>query len=113
MHFNHLAIVKLATASLVTILALPAFAATDKAWAEHDRKVAQKCTEASGLMNAVASSKPILFDDNVGYTAVTVRGHLKPVASSPAKATSTQEKLCLYMRKTEQVYVAPISRATR
>lgn len=113
MFLNYSVITKLAMASLLAALAVPAFASSDKAWAEHDRKVIQKCTEASGLINAVVSSKPILFDDSVGYTAVTVRGHLKPLASSPVKATSTQEQLCLYMRKTEQVHIAPISRATR
>ena len=103
----------LVTLGSVIVLNMPAFASSDNAWAAHDRKVAQKCTAASGLMNATVSSKPIMFDDSVGYTAVIVRGHLKPMAGSASKATATQQKLCLYMRKTEQVHIAEISTATR
>ena len=114
MGFNPLSLIqKLAITGLLSVIALPVFASSDDAWAEHDRKVVQKCTAASGLINAVASSKPILFDDTVGYTAITVRGHLKPLAGSSPKATATQEKLCLYMRKTGQVHMADISVATR
>lgn len=111
--FKHLSLANMVVAGLVATLAMPVFASSDEAWADHDRKVAQKCTAASGLMNAVVSSKPILFDDTVGYTAITLRGHLKPVAGSQPKATATQEKLCLYMRKTGKVHVADISAATR
>lgn len=114
MDFNPLSLIqKVAITGLFSVIALPVFASSDEAWAEHDRKVTQKCTAASGLMNAVVSSKPILFDDTVGYTAITVRGHLKPLAGSAPKATATQEKLCLYMRKTGQVHIADISAATR
>lgn len=114
MGFNQLLLIrKAAITGLLAALAMPVFASSDEAWAEHDRKVSQKCTAASGLINTVVSSKPILFDDTVGYTAITLRGHLKPVAGSQPKATATQEKLCLYMRKTGQVHIADISPATR
>lgn len=114
MGFKQLSLIrKAAITGLLAALAMPVFASSDEAWAEHDRKVSQKCTSASGLMNAVVSTKPILFDDTVGYTAVIIRGHLKPVAGSQPKATATQEKLCLYMRKTGQVRIAEISPASR
>ncbi|RYZ91205.1 MAG: hypothetical protein EOO68_24065 [Moraxellaceae bacterium] len=98
---------------LLSGLTTSVFASSGQAWAEHDRKLVQKCIAASGLVNTVVSSKPILFDDRVGYTAVTLRGHLKPLRSSQPKATATQEKLCLYERKTGTVHVEEIATASR
>lgn len=113
MRFSQFSLAKLAATGLVAALISPAFASSNEAWADHDRKITQKCITSSGLMNAVASSKPILFDDNVGYSAMIVRGHLKPIAGSAPKATATQEKLCLFERKTGKVSVMEVSAATR
>lgn len=121
MHLNQFSLAKwprsvvlrLSMLGMSTLLAMPVLASSDKAWADHDRKLTQKCISASGLINTVVSSKPILFEDTVGYTAVIVRGHLKPVAGVQPKATSSQEKLCLYQRKTGQVHIAEIATATR
>lgn len=98
---------------LLSGLTTSVLASSGQAWADHDRKVVQKCTAASGLLNTAVLSKPILFDDSVGYTALTLRGHLKPLTGKQPKATATQEKLCLYERKTGKVHIEDISSASR
>lgn len=98
---------------LLSGLTTSVFASSEHAWTDHDRKVVQKCTAASGLLNTAVLSKPILFDDSVGYTALTLRGHLKPLTGKQPKATATQEKLCLYERKTGKVHIEDISSASR
>ena len=49
MGFNQLSLIrKAAITGVLAALAMPVFASSDEAWAEHDRKVSQKCTAASG-----------------------------------------------------------------
>lgn len=65
------------------------------AWAQHDRDVATACIKASGLTNAKAVGKPVVFDDTVAQTALLVSG------TYPQKhmAGKKGQMLCLYDRK--------------
>jgi len=73
----------------------PAQASGPDAWAQHDRDVAAACIKASGLTQAKAVGKPVLFDDSVAQTALLVSG------TYPQKhmAGKKGQMLCLYDRK--------------
>lgn len=64
----------LSAAALAAILAVPAAASSDEAWAEQEKQVTEACLAASGLKDAKAHTGVMLFDDAVGYDALIVEG---------------------------------------
>ena len=64
----------LSAAALAAILAVPAAASSDEAWAEQEKQVTEACVAASGLKDAKAHTNVMQFDDTVGYAALIVEG---------------------------------------
>ncbi|MFO1237294.1 MAG: hypothetical protein U1F24_09820 [Alphaproteobacteria bacterium] len=64
----------LSAAALAAILAVPAAASSDEAWAEQEKQVTEACVAASGLKDAKAHTDVMQFDDTVGYAALIVEG---------------------------------------
>ena len=80
-----------------------AMASSPAAWSAHDREVAESCSKASGLKNAVATGKPIVFDDRVGVTALLVSGRYP----QPHMKNQLGRVLCLFDRKSREATVSP------
>ena len=86
-----------------SIFSSSAIASSPLAWSAHDREVAEACTKASGLANAVVTGKPMAFDDSVGLTALLVSGRYP----QPHMTHQPGQALCLFDRKTRQAKVTP------
>ena len=80
-----------------------AMASSPAAWSAHDREVAEACTKASGLNNAVATGEPMVFDDSVGMTALLVSGRYP----QPHMKNQPGRVLCLFDRKTREAKITP------
>ncbi|MBD8730541.1 hypothetical protein [Pseudomonas sp. CFBP 13710] len=93
---------------LTLLLALGGFtthamASTDQAWAEHDKRVASTCLEATTLKQARVASAPAEFEDRVGYTAVLIQGRY-PQAHMKNQPGA---ELCLYQKQSRKAFVTP------
>ena len=100
---------RLIQAALLTATTLAAGAinaSAPAAWSAHDREVAEACTKASGLKNAVASGKLIVFDDSIAQTALLVSGRYP----QPHMNNQAGRVLCLFDRQTREATVAPADR---
>lgn len=80
-----------------------AMASSPSAWSAHDREIAESCSKASGLKNAVATGKPIIFDDRVGVTALLVTGRYSQLHMK----NQSGRVLCLFDRKTHEANISP------
>ena len=80
-----------------------AAASSPAAWSAHDRQVAERCTQASGLKNARAAGQTMVFDDSVGMTALLVTGR-HPQLHMKNRSASV---LCLFDREKRQATVTP------
>ena len=71
-------------------------------WLEHDKLVRQTCLAKSNLKNKKVLSSPILFSDDVGYTALVIGGRY------PQKHMQGQEsrELCLFERGTGKAEIS-------
>lgn len=87
--------------ALCAAIALPAQASAPAAWDAHYREVATRCLAASGLRDARAEGRPMLFSDDVG-TALLMRGK----ARSSGK---TELRLCMFRRGSGRVEVRGVS----
>ena len=94
----HAAVFLTATAGAGT-----AAATSPSAWSAHDREVAASCTQASGLKNARATGKPMVFDDSVGMTALLVTGRYP----QPHMKNRSGSVLCLFDRKKREAFITP------
>lgn len=72
-------------------------ASSPEEWTKHRQEVAASCIRASGLRNAKATGKIIMFGDDVGYDALLIKGN-DPKA---------QKMLCLFNRSTRKANVSP------
>ena len=81
-----------------------AMASSPSSWSAHDKEVAESCSKASGLNNAVATGKPIVFDDRVGVTALLVTGRYP----QPHMKNQPGRVLCLFDRKTREANTTPV-----
>jgi hypothetical protein len=77
------------------ILAAPAFASSDQAWAENARAGRAACIKAANLLRPTVSAV-VGFSDTVGRDAMLVRGTYPQRHMKGAKGTM----LCLYRRST-------------
>ena len=101
---------KIKTASLFALFVFSAIncadsamASSPSAWSAHDREIAESCSRASGLNNAAATGKPIIFDDRVGVTALLVTGRYP----QPHMKNQPGRVLCLFDRKTREASISP------
>jgi hypothetical protein len=84
----------IASFTILVITGVPAHASSSQAWAEFDARVTKSCVRASGIGKG-RPSRIVGFDDRVGLVALLV--------TDPSHATPA--KLCLYNKKTRQVFV--------
>jgi hypothetical protein len=80
-------------------------ASSPQAWEKSHQEMINKCIKASGLKATKPVSKPILFDDTVGYTGLILKGQY----SQTHMKNEEGQVLCLFNRKTRKVYVEAIS----
>lgn len=87
--------------SLLALFSLGAHAASDQAWAEHDKAMTKACVAASQFKDAKPASTPAEFDDRVGYTALLLTGHY------PQKHMKNQKgsELCLFDKQRKAAFV--------
>lgn len=79
-----------------------AFASTGDAWEAHDQEVLEQCLSLSQFENAVPAGEPVLFDDEVGMTALLLTGTY-PQAYMNGQ---TGQELCLFDRSAQKAYIA-------
>ena len=77
------------------LLAAPATASSDKAWAEFNARVTKACVAASGIRNARPSTI-VGFDDRVGKVAMLV---------SDRTRGSARSRLCLYDKRAHKAFI--------
>lgn len=77
------------------LLAAPATASSDKAWAEFNARVTKACVAASGTRHARPSTI-VGFDDRAGKVAMLV---------SDRTRGSSLSRLCLYDKRARRAYV--------
>lgn len=77
------------------LLAAPATASSDKAWAEFNARVTKACVTASGIRGGRPSAI-VGFDDRVSKVAMLV---------SDRTRGSARSKLCLYDKRARKAYV--------
>lgn len=82
-------------------LAGQAQASSDDAWAAHDQAVVEQCQQASQFPDAAPAGDPVLFDDEVGMTALLIQGHY-PQTHMNGQAG---QELCLFQRSSQKVYI--------
>ena len=81
---------------LIALLAAGgAQASSPAAWQAQDKAMVKACTKASGLHKVTHTGKPVLFSDQVGYTALQLDGEIQPRRGKALKV----KMLCLYHRK--------------
>ena len=78
-----------------------ALASSPDAWSEHDKEVAATCAKTSGLADAQAIGKPMVYDDRVGITAILVQGRYP----QPHMKNRIGQELCLFDRQTREAVV--------
>jgi hypothetical protein len=78
-----------------------AYAASPAAWLAHDQEAAAACMKASGLKNARAIGRPMVYDDRIGLTALLVSGRYP----QPHMKNRPGRMLCLFDRKKRQAFV--------
>ena len=76
-------------------------ASSPAAWSEHDRDVAATCAKASGLKDAQAIGKPMVYSDRVGFTALLIQGRYP----QPHMKNRVGRELCLFNRETREAAV--------
>ena len=96
---QHRSIICAGLASL--LLACPAAASTNAAWAASAKAGRAACAAASDLARPTVSA-PIIFSDKIGRDAMLVRGMYKQRFMKRAWGTM----LCLYDRRTHQAEVS-------
>jgi len=86
---------------ILLLVNVSGYASSPEAWAEHDRKVREMCIKASGFREAKAEGDITLFPDEVGYSALLIRG------SYPQLHMKNREGLvlCVFNRSTDKAYV--------
>ena len=77
------------------------YASPPEAWSEHERKVIETCTKASGFREAKAEGDIMLFPDEVGYSALFIRGHYPQLHMKNREGLV----LCMFNRSTNKAYV--------
>ncbi|WP_435635549.1 hypothetical protein ACSC9U_08515 [Pseudomonas solani] len=89
---------------LATLLlcAASAQASPPEAWQEQDKRMLAACTKLSGLKEVKAAGQPVLFDDRLGITALTLSGRY-PQAHMKNR---TGRELCLYQRKSGKAFIS-------
>ena len=85
----------------VTACAGSVAASSPAASSAHDWKIAQSCTKASGLKNARAVGRPMVYDDRTGLTALLVSGRYP----QPHMKNRPGRVLCLFDRKNREAFV--------
>ncbi|AFZ36365.1 hypothetical protein Sta7437_2844 [Stanieria cyanosphaera PCC 7437] len=91
-------IIILASLSLIN---LEAKASSPEAWEKHQQEVISKCFQASKLRNPQPVGKIILFSDEVGYDALSIKGHYQ----QPHMNNQKTQVLCLFNRRTRKAYI--------
>ncbi|CAG8870892.1 hypothetical protein PS627_04196 [Pseudomonas fluorescens] len=84
-------------------------ASSPEAWNEHRKQVIKTCLAASQLKDAHARSKPVEFDDQVGYSALLIEGRY-PQAHMKGR---TGTELCLYDKQHQRAHVSEWAAASR
>lgn len=93
----------LSTALLACVLFTGAAqAASPEAWIQYRKQVVKACLAASQLKDAHARSKPVEFDDQVGYSALLIEGRYPQAHMKSQKGT----ELCLYNKQHQQAHVS-------
>jgi len=94
---------------ILLLVTVSGYATSPEAWAEHDRKVIETCTKASGFREAKPEGDIMLFPDDVGYSALFIRGRY------PQSHMKNREGLvlCLFNRSTDKAYVTEAPAAIR
>jgi len=77
------------------------YASPPEAWSEHERKVIETCTKASGFREAKAEGDIMLFPDEVGYSALFIRGRYPQLHMKNREGLV----LCMFNRSTNKAYV--------
>ena len=95
----------LALAALCGV-AVQAQASSDAAWREQQKQLVQACAKATGFNQPRAEGKPVLFSDEVGYTAQIITGR----HAQPHMKNRTGRMLCLYKRSSGEAVVSELAR---
>ncbi|GAB4230640.1 MAG: hypothetical protein Kow0049_12620 [Stanieria sp.] len=85
----------------LSLINLEVKASSPEAWKKHQQEVISKCLQASQLRNPQPVGKIILFSDEVGYDALSIRGRYQ----QPHMNNQKTQVLCLFNRKTRQAYI--------
>ena len=84
-------------------------ASSPAAWPEHDKEVATSCAKASGLKDAQAIGKPMVYSDRVGFTALLIQGRYP----QPHMKNRVGRELCLFNRENRQAAVTEADQITQ
>ena len=84
-------------------------ASSPDAWEQHRKQVVKACLAASQLKDAHARSKPVEFDDQVGYSALLIEGRY----SQAHMKGRTGTELCLYDKKHQRAHVSEWTAASK
>ncbi|MGV8916271.1 MAG: hypothetical protein ACOH2R_00455 [Pseudomonas sp.] len=85
----------------LAVVATQAMASSEQAWNDLDKAVISSCVKASQLKDAKPAGTAAMFDDNIGYNALLLKGHY-PQARMKNKVGT---ELCLYQRKSKTAVV--------
>lgn len=77
-------------------------ASSDQAWQAQDKLQRESCLALSHLKGKKVLGAPVLFDDNVGYTALMIGGTY-PQAHMKGKPG---RELCLFQRSTGKAVIS-------
>ena len=86
---------------ILLLVTVSGYATSPEASPEHDRRVLELCTNASGFREAKPEGDIMLFPDEVGYSALFIRGRY------PKSHMKNREGLVprLFNRSTAKAYV--------
>jgi len=85
----------------LTAAAGQASAASEDAWKAFDKTLVDSCMAASSLKNAKPAGASAMFDDNVGYSALLIKGQYKQTFMK----NKTGTELCLYDRRNKKAVI--------
>jgi hypothetical protein len=86
---------------ILLLVNVSGYASSPEAWAEHDRKVIEMCIKASGFREAKAEGDVMLFPDEIGYSALFIRGRYPQLHMKNREGLL----LCVFNRSTHEAYV--------
>ncbi|MBD9413787.1 hypothetical protein IB234_04345 [Pseudomonas sp. PDM16] len=97
---------KLTISLFLLIVAGQAQASSEQAWQAQERDMRERCLAASQLQQARIAGEPVLFDDQLGISALVISGRYP----QPHMQGQRGRELCLYQRSSGTAHIAEADR---